>query len=233
MNAPTARVSGLSARLPRFGLRSLLLAVVIVAVLVQVVPLVWRRYVAYRHAREYATMQAAKKWPISSRESFAIDQGRGIPDDYVILVRRGDLFGCFIPRNQFKKGESVEIEWYFRGDGVGYFNSDDPNVHSGRSFVGPYIPGIGQSLAIKFGPFEIPWSGNERGWGFIYYDYNPPDRAAADILRISATDVKTLEYLDARDPKWIYKAYPGDQGLAGDQSSRNGATPAQTQASNP
>ena len=206
---------------PRFSLRALLTGVALAAVLVQLGQLGWHRFVRYCEGRQYASLQASKNWPIESRESFVIDEGRGTPDDFVILVRRGDTFGCFIPRNQFKKGESVEYEWYYRTDGLGRFSANDPQVQSGRGFAGPYISGSGQSLHITFGPFSIPWSGNGAGWGFVYFDYNPvpADRSAPDVLRICSTDIKSLNLIDARDAHWLYKSHRGDPGLPGDKSA--------------
>jgi hypothetical protein len=79
-------------------------------------------------------------------------------------------------------------------------------------------------LAVKFGPFEIPWSGNDLGWGYIYFDYNPdpPDRSGHDVLRICSTDVKTLELIDARDAQWNYKSHRDDPGVRGDQEIVSG-----------
>lgn len=217
MEETPTRASRIGSLVPRFGLRALLLAVVLVAVFVQLGQLGWRQFVRYQEAHEYATKQATKKWS-GSDASLAIDDSRGVPDDFVILVRRGNEFGCFIPRNQYKKGESLEYDWYYRTDGLGRFDPDDPKVRSGHSFAGPYVQGSG-GVVIKFGRFEIPWSGNGPGWGFVYFDYNPPDRKSPDILRICATDVKSLDYLDARQKKWIYKAFPGDEGISGNTNS--------------
>jgi hypothetical protein len=219
MEDSPARRSMLRYLAPRFSLRALLIAVALTAVLIPLGQVGWRRYIRYSEARQYATLQAAKKWPIAALESFVIDEGRGVPDDFVILVRSGNTFGCFIPRNQFKKGESVEYDWYYRTDGVGRFSASDPQVKCGHGFSGVYVPGIGQSLTIKFGPFEIPWSGNGPGWGFIYFDYNPdpPDRSGPDVLRICSTDIKSLDLIDARDARWIYKSHRDDPGVRGDQ----------------
>jgi len=204
----------------RFSLRGLLIAVAVAAVAVQLGQIGWRRYVLYGETRQYARLQASKKWPVASLQSFVIDKGRGVPDDYVVLVRSGNTFGCFIPRNQNKKGESTEYDWYYRTDGLGKFSADDPKVQSGHSFTGLYQPEV-ESLLINFGPFEIPWSGGGAGWGFVYYDYNPdpPDRSGADVLRICSTDMKTLTYLDARDPRWVYKSHRQDVGLPGDKDA--------------
>jgi hypothetical protein len=163
--------------------------------------------------------------------SMAVDDMRPIPDDFVILVRRGNIFGCFIPRNQGKKGESLEYDWYFRTDGLGRFSPDDPQVQSGHSFAGPY-PQV-SPVRIKFGPFEIDWSGT-MNWGYLYYnspifkvqkvtewsDETPilvreMQQIKSDHLRICTTNVKSIKLLDARDARWIYIALPGEEGVPG------------------
>jgi hypothetical protein len=223
--APTHR-SRFRALVPRYSIRTLLVGVALAAVLVQFGPPCWRGFTRYREARQYATLQAAQKWPIAALESFVIDEGRGVPDDFAILVRRGNTFGCFIPRKQFKKGESVEYDWYYRSDGLGQFSPSDPQVQSGHGFAGPYVSGSGQSLVITFGPFTVPWSGNGPGWGFIYFDYNPvpADRSAPDVLRICSTDIKSLNLIDARDVRWTYKSHREDPGLPGNQDAKTPTT---------
>jgi hypothetical protein len=103
-----------------------------------------------------------------------------------------------------------------RRDGRASFDKNDPNVESGSGFAGPYIPNSA-GVFINFADFSIHWSGNETGWGFIYYPYNVKDRTAPDIVRICATDQKTLEYINGRDARWIYKGFPGDAGIRGNQ----------------
>jgi hypothetical protein len=219
MHESPTRPWRLRARVPRYSLRVLLVCVALTAVMVQLGQLGWRRVLLYREVRQYSTLQAAKKWPIASLQSFVIDEGRGVPDDFAILVRQANTFGCFIPRNQFKKGESVEYDWYYRTDGLGRFDTSDPKVQSGHGFAGPYVSGSGQSVIITFGPFRIPWSGSGPGWEFIYFDYNPdpPDRSAPDILRICSTAFKSLNLISARDARWTYKSHCNDPGLPGNQ----------------
>ena len=212
---------------PRFSLRALLGAVLLIGVAIPLGQRAWRRYVAYRDARQYAAMQNAKNWQLG-RPGRAIDGGRGIPDDYVILVRRGNTFGCFNPRNQFKRGESVEYDWYYRADGGGKFDPGDPNVKSGHGFSGVYVPGSGQMLAVSFGPFEIEWSGGGPGWGFLYHDVGALARMAPPplgVLRICTTDVKDVKLIDARDPRWIYKCARADPGMAGDKDAGEWGVP--------
>jgi len=233
VEAPTPR-SRFRLPAPRFSLRALFLAVLLVGVAIPLGQWAWRRYVLYRDARQYAAMQSAKNWgqyrslaadSSDGSDSHSVDGGRGIPDDYVILVRRGLTFGCFIPRKQFTAGESALFDWYYREDGGGTFDTSDPNVKSGHGFSGAYVPGSGQSPVVKFGPFAIEWSGNGPGWGLLYpeesgdRDEETGNKGRADALRIGTTDVKDLRLIDARDPRWIYKSARTDPGLAGDQDA--------------
>src|SRR4030095_2735188 len=110
-----------------------------------------------RDARQYAAMRSARHWELGGLSS-SIDDGRGVPDDYVVLVRRGNTCGCFIPRKQMQRGESIEYDWYYREGGGGKFGPGEANVKSGHDFSGVYVSGSGQMLAVKFGPFDIEWA---------------------------------------------------------------------------
>jgi hypothetical protein len=105
--------------------------VLLIGVAIPVGQRAWRRYVLYRDARQYAAMRSARNWQLGSPGS-SIDGGRGIPEDYVILVRRGNTFGCFIPRKQMQRGESIEYDWYYREGGGGKFDLGDPSVKAVR-----------------------------------------------------------------------------------------------------
>lgn len=209
----------------RFRLRTLLIAVALIAVLIPVTRYCWRQYVAYRDAHEYAALQATKLDFVeqqrkmreeSDSTSYGIDEGRPIPDGFVVLVRKGDVFGCFVPIEQGVKGESLKYKWYYRTDGSGVLDPNSPAVESGESFVGPYQTG-GESLYVTFGPFSVSWSGHGQGWGFLYYDYQALDEdRTTPTVAICATNQRVVDYLDARDSQWIYKRYPGDTGVAGD-----------------
>ena len=165
---------------PRYSLRTLLVGMALTAALIPIVQLGWPILSAIARPANTPASKLCGNGLLLLVSLSVTDDGRGVPDDFVILVRRGNTFGCFIPRNQYKKGESVEYDWYYRTDGLGRFRSDDPQVQSGHGFAGPYVSGSGQSVVIAFGPFKIPWSGSGAGRGFVYYDYNPdpPDRSA-------------------------------------------------------
>jgi hypothetical protein len=220
--APRPRLLAL---VPRFGLRTLFVAVFVIAALVEIGLVTWPKLVRYFESRQYAALQAGKqpfvleqrrRQAADGSHSSTVDDGRPIPDGFAVLVRQGDTFGCFIPRNQWKKGESLEYDWYYRSDGLGPFSTDDPNVQSGHSFAGPYVSGQGP-VKVKFGPFDLEWSGNEPGWGYVYYcgDFSGNARAP-DLTRICTTTYKTVRYLNARSAEWLYKANADDPGLRGD-----------------
>ena len=103
---------------PRFSLRTLMILVVVVAIAIPATREVWRRFVLSRDVADHSAMMATKADIIadqvarSSSKSFAIDQGRPIPDDFVVLVRKGNVFGCFVPRKQHRTTESLEYDWY-------------------------------------------------------------------------------------------------------------------------
>jgi hypothetical protein len=196
-----------NARFPRrYSLRALLMLMLLAAVLIPVGQRLWRQHVMRRDRQTYVTLQDTKVEQVEKARaqlqeglSTVIDGARPIPDDFVVLVRQGDTFGCFIPRNQFKKGESLEYDWYYRTDGQARFAADSPNLVAGHSFAGPYVSG--KMVYVTFGPLSIQWSGNGPGWGFLYYDSNSPAPVG-----ICSTDQRVVDYIDGKDPKWDYKS---------------------------
>ena len=51
----------LTALVPRFSLRTLLLVVLVIAVLIALCPVAWRKFIIYRDGREYAALQVTKE----------------------------------------------------------------------------------------------------------------------------------------------------------------------------
>ena len=96
--------------LPRYSLRALLLFILFVAVMIPVCQLSWRSYIIHLENRNYTALQATKQAFVerqrreSSGNRSAVDHGRPVPDHYVVLVRKGNVFGCFIPREQGRAG---------------------------------------------------------------------------------------------------------------------------------
>jgi len=224
MDQPPSRRIRWFVGIPRFGLRTLFIAILVIAAITALAIVIRPRFIRFIECRQYATLQKAREpFVLQWRDNHAkigfpvdsVDNSRQVPDGFVILVRRGNTFGCFIPRNQRKKGESLEYDWYYRTDALGKFSTVDPDVHQGHSFAGPYIRGQGL-VTVNFGPFKIEWSSDDPGWGWLYYgDYLGRETIAADDLRICSTDCKSVEFIDARSAEWIYKAYVRDPGLAG------------------
>ena len=61
----------------------------------------------------YATKQLGSS-PAGWRKAV---EDHPIADGFVILVRKGDVFGAFIPQKQWEKQETAQFKWYFRTDG--------------------------------------------------------------------------------------------------------------------
>ena len=207
---------------PRFRLRTLLLAILVIAVLIPTVQTAWRRYVIARDSREYAERQADEDAYVERElarngTSSSVDRGRPIPDGFVVLVRQGNTFGCFIPDEQGQKGESLKYAWWYREDGSGRFDAGEPSVQPGEAFAGPYVSG-GDLVRVEFGPFSIKWSGHETGWGFLYYEYVNNLAEGEEPVRICTTNRRSVRYLDARSGDWIYRAERGDEGVRGDEA---------------
>jgi hypothetical protein len=128
--------------------------------------------------------------------------GESIPNGKVVLVRLGDSYGAFILTNQFLNPERMEFTWYLRTDGKSVFDAQDPAVSKG----------MGSGSKIRFGPFNVSWSGAGNGQGWIYYRHFAGDAIASNSVRICVTDLGTVNTINASDPKWIYKGSPADTG---------------------
>jgi hypothetical protein len=123
-----------------------------------------------------------------------------IADSRVVLVRKSGKYGAFILRNQSIEPERAEYEWWYQADGSGKLNKSLNTVSTGQ----------GVTPRIRFMDFDISWSGNTESQGWIYYEHSPGDKVAHDELHICITELKTVDDLDAADPKWHYKATPVD-----------------------
>lgn len=131
-----------------------------------------------------------------------------VSDGTVVLVRKGHIYGAFILLNQMVDPERTEFLWYYRTDGQGNLGEGPPTVHSGRGRAGP----------IKFGPFEVSWSGAEDGKGWLYYWKLPGQEVGPHDLRICVTEHTDVEDLDASAPEWLFKGSPTDPGIRGDEN---------------
>ena len=119
-----------------------------------------------------------------------------IPDGVIVLVRKGDNVGAFVPTAQTLNPEQINYEWYYRTDGKPRLDVADPAVSSGRATAAWQS---GQPLArVQFGPFSIKWSGSDNGWGWLYYD------VADDPQQLCVTGRQTFVGVNPSDPKWVF-----------------------------
>lgn len=125
-----------------------------------------------------------------------------VSDGRVILVRLGNSYGAFILTNQTMNPGRTDFIWYFRSDGKGILDSQEPAVTQGK----------GSGSKIRFGPFDVAWSSESNGRGYIYYKHFPGDVVDASSLRICVTGLEGVDKINASDPKWIYKGSPTDPG---------------------
>ena len=94
-----------------------------------------------------------------------------IPSERVVVVRRGAVYGAFMIQRQRTDPEAVVYDFGF--------GTNAPNSR--------WTFGKGSGRRIKFGPFDIPWSGRDGRTGWIYYDDFVP-RNDAPALEICVTD---------------------------------------------
>ena len=123
-----------------------------------------------------------------------------VPDGDVVLIRKNGKYGAFILRNQEIEPEQAEYEWWVQSDGSGNLDKSSKAVSTGR--------GISTGYNIKFLDFDIDWSGNSKGRGWLYYKYKPGEKVSKNDLHFCITKLKSLKGVDAADPKWNYKASP-------------------------
>ena len=123
-----------------------------------------------------------------------------VPDGNVVLVRKGGKYGAFVLYKQKTEPERAEYEWWYQSDGSGNLDKSLRTVSTGR----------GETPKIKFFDFEISWSANTDGKGWIYYKHFPGDEARKDDLHFCVTNLKSVEGINASDSIWKYKATPVD-----------------------
>ena len=123
-----------------------------------------------------------------------------VPDGNVVLVRGYGKYGAFILYNQLTVPEQAEYEWWYQSNGSGKLDKSLKTVSTGR----------GITPKIKFMDFEISWSGNTKGQGWIYYKHSPGDKTSQDGLHFCITNLKSVQGINLADSKWEYKATPAD-----------------------
>jgi hypothetical protein len=123
-----------------------------------------------------------------------------IADGYVVLVRKNGKYGAFILHNQSINPEKANYEWWYQSDGSAELDKSLKTITTG----------VGTTPHIRFMDFNISWSGNSEGKGWIYYENFPGNKVAVDELHMCITDLKSVTKINAADPKWHYKATPVD-----------------------
>jgi len=137
------------------------------------------------------------------REGVSKSYSSLISDGTIILVQKNGIYGAFKLYNQKLTPESADFKWWYRTDGKGRFD-DSSEVKKGD---GATQLKSQYANFIRFGPFEIMWSGNTTGKGYVYYSYYQWEKIPADALKICVTSEKEINTIDATDKKWIYKSH--------------------------
>lgn len=122
-----------------------------------------------------------------------------LPDGTVVLVKDATGYGAFVLRNQWPaNGETVDYEWFFRTNGTGRFSPGEDGLQQGV---------VTNAQGIRFGPFNVSWSGSTRGLGWLYYplDQHGGGRAAWQMCVTTETNASVIR---PDDPKWKYRGRP-------------------------
>ncbi len=123
-----------------------------------------------------------------------------IVDGQVVLIRQGNEAGAFILTNQTLNPEQMGFLWFHRSDGGGTFSVDDPAVSHGI---------VSNTNRIVFATFQVNWSGNQQGAGWIYYSRGPTEfRKRADFT-LGVTGTTNLDTLNANDGATKFRSRPG------------------------
>ncbi len=123
----------------------------------------------------------------------------------IVLVKKGEAIGAFIPTKQTSSPERISYDWYFRTDGQGTFRAEEAeDYESGH---------VEADRKVGFGPFVIPWSFQSDGAGWLYYGKSPDSPVEEDDIRICLTHERDLEQIDAFDHRWIFKGSLSDEGI--------------------
>jgi hypothetical protein len=195
----------------RFGMRALLLAVLVIAVCIQ------GTRTGLDHLHESKRRDLTK---LGSGHAFLIHE------DEVLLLRQGNAFGAFIPRVQNRRGEVVEYNWYYRTDGKGTLDPSDPAVQHGNAVGTRPTTGIN----VKFGPFTLQWSGCDKGWGWIYYHPSgASDPNVKPTRHFCLAGDANLDDIDAASPRHIYLSAAPESKLPSANGGPQPAVPVRVQ----
>ena len=128
-----------------------------------------------------------------------------IRDRQVVLVKLEfpdtAIYGAFVLENQSIKPECADYKWCLRGPGRGEFGSKHTEVRCGT--------GVTTNIEqISFEAFQISWSANKDGMGWISYAHYPSDKVQPYAYQICVTNEHNIDGIDPAHPKWVYRAKP-------------------------
>ena len=121
----------------------------------------------------------------------------------VVLLRRvpagatAPVFGAVVITQQEMSPQRVSYRWYWRPDGKAMLDPADPAVQQGEE--------RGQNR-IKFGPFDVHWSGSGDRGGFMYYERFSHMPIGANTTFVCKTEIRSLSGLDASSSRWLFKS---------------------------
>ena len=129
--------------------------------------------------------------------------GVRISNGSVVLVRRQlpdsgrTVYGAFILTKQDNNPEQMSYRWYLRPDGLGRF---DTTVSSFGTEENRH--------RVRFGPFDVGWSGARIGAGYLYYAKFAHEMAVPSDTYLCITTETGIEGLDAAASQWHYHFSP-------------------------
>jgi hypothetical protein len=188
----------------RFGMRALLLAVLIIAFALQ------GTRVGLDYFREKKRGELSR---LGTGGAFLINEGE------MLFLREGNAFGAFIPKSQRRAAEVVQYDWYYRTDGKGTFDKADPAVKHGTGVSRQPTTDIN----VKFGPFAFQWSGCDPGWGWVYY--RPSSSTSGSTSRFCLLRNADLRKTDAASANRIYVGHGDDAGIRGNEPFKPSTEP--------
>jgi hypothetical protein len=124
-----------------------------------------------------------------------------ISDNRLVLVKKKNIYGAIVLVQQSLSTGNAKYKWWYRTDGKGDFASSE--TKSGTDICNDFDE-------ITFGPFNITWSPNEDGKGFIYYECISDKMIPDKDFSICLTNKTGIEGINATDAIWKFKAY-GDK----------------------
>ncbi|MDF1811949.1 MAG: hypothetical protein P1V20_07035 [Verrucomicrobiales bacterium] len=124
-----------------------------------------------------------------------------VHDGDIVLLKNGKHSGAFILKNQsFSPKENTDYQWFYRADGVGTFPVSDPAVSTGI---------VTDATGVKFGSFDLEWSGGSPGEGWVYYSItagsSKKTKAKFQMCITTETDITVI---DANDSMWHFRERP-------------------------